>query len=132
MNGEHEQKDTIQIDVFEPDHAARTESAIFLATKKAMKVNGLHFCSICNSEVEVEYHHRFVEWCFTNAIDWDLWRRMILNPDLVVPIRSFAGMEEENPKWEIIQVPARNTLAFRIGTIVATEQLVLDYADQPL
>lgn len=121
MNGEHEQKETIRLDIFEPGHEKRTESAIFAATKKALKAAGVDYCAICNSRVEVEYHHRFAEWCYTNAIDWHLWRAMMLDPTIQVPIRSYAGMDGDTPKWEVIQVPASKTLAFRIGYNVRGE-----------
>lgn len=121
MSGEHEQKETLRIDIFEPDHVKRTESAVFTATKRAMKATGATYCAICHSELEIEYHHRFVEWCYTNAIDWRLWRAMMLDPSLLIRIRSYAGMDGIRPKWQVKTVPATETMIFRIGKLVASE-----------
>lgn len=68
-NNEHENVDTFREDVFRPDHALRKESRQFLATKAQGHAQGIP-CAISGQLVDVEYHHCFCEWSYTNAVDW--------------------------------------------------------------
>lgn len=58
---EHLVHETITISVYYPDHAPRTESAIFAATKRYWHKAGAR-CLVCGTDQKVEIHHRFVEW----------------------------------------------------------------------
>jgi hypothetical protein len=67
---EHELRETIVIDVYYPDHPPRTESHVFVATKKHWRALGCR-CGVCGTDKKVEIHHRFIEWADTEGIDWD-------------------------------------------------------------
>ena len=76
MSGEHLQKQTLTIEVFAPDHPDRTESPVFKATRdKLIKNNPNAKCYIgnahCDHDHPLELHHSLVEWCDSNAVDWD-------------------------------------------------------------
>ena len=66
---EHAHHDTITEDIFYPDHPPRTESATFVATKKAGHAAQIP-CAITGQTVKVEYHHVWCEWAFSGAVDW--------------------------------------------------------------
>lgn len=70
-SNEHELKATFHEDVFYPNHATRKESATFRHTKLAMKASGHYTCAVCGDDKTVEDHHRFFEWAYSDAIDWD-------------------------------------------------------------
>lgn len=67
---EHEQHETLQVDIFYPDHPPRTESATFRATKAAGHAEKLP-CAISGQPVQTEYHHLFCEWAYSGAVDWE-------------------------------------------------------------
>lgn len=74
--GEHEQRMTISIDVFVPDHPDRTESPIFRHTRdKLIKDNSMAVCEVNNADCDhdhpLELHHDMVEWCDSEGVDWD-------------------------------------------------------------
>lgn len=66
---EHELRETIVVDVYYPDHPPRTESHVFVATKKHWHAMGCQ-CGVCGTDKQVEIHHRFIEWADTEGIDW--------------------------------------------------------------
>ena len=67
----HEQKQTLKVDVYIPDHPDRTESPIFSATRrKLIEKNPDACCYICGSKDQLELHHQHVEWCDSNAVNW--------------------------------------------------------------
>ncbi len=68
---EHELKETLSEDVYYPDHEARTESPTFRATKRDMDAAGMNVCAVCGDTDKVQWHHRFIEWAFANAVDWE-------------------------------------------------------------
>lgn len=68
---EHEFKETLSEDVFYPDHEARKESPTFRKTKRLMKASGMSICAVCGNPDTVEWHHRFVEWAFSDAINFE-------------------------------------------------------------
>lgn len=76
--GEHAIHETIAIDVFYPDHPPRTESAVFVATKKHWHAAGA-VCCVCGTPHAVEIHHRFIEWADSDGVDWA--RVRALHPD---------------------------------------------------
>lgn len=72
---EHEQTETLHLEVFYPAHEPRTESSIFEETKRRGKSDGL-VCCICGAEPE--YHHALVEWAFSEDVDWVLLKQIAL------------------------------------------------------
>lgn len=78
--GEHEQKLTIQVDVFIPDHPDRTESGIFRAARnKLIANNPAAKCWVdLGCEGDLELHHFHVEWCDADGVDWE--RMKVLHP----------------------------------------------------
>jgi hypothetical protein len=73
---EHEQKLTVSIDVFVPDHPDRTTTPIFSATrKKLIGDNPDAKCWVdnghCDYEHPLELHHALVEWCDSDGVDWE-------------------------------------------------------------
>lgn len=71
MDNEHEFKATLSEDVFYPNHERRTESKTFRKTKRLMVASGMACCAICGDTEKVQWHHRFIEWAFSDAIDFD-------------------------------------------------------------
>lgn len=75
ISGEHELKSTLSVDVYAPDHPDRTGTPIFDATRKKLigdnagtkcEFNNHH----CDLDHPLELHHKHVEWCRSNSIDW--------------------------------------------------------------
>ena len=80
--GEHEQRLTIAVDVFIPDHPDRSESPIFRAThRKLIGGNPDARCFIdnehCDREHPLELHHQHVEWCDSLGVDWTRVARLV-------------------------------------------------------
>lgn len=73
---EHEETETLHLEIFYPDHETRTESSTFEETKRKGKAEGL-VCCICGDPAP-EFHHAFVEWAFSNAVDWSLLKQIAL------------------------------------------------------
>lgn len=68
--GEHEQRLTLSVDIFVPDHPDRTTTPIFAATRrKLIEHNPDACCYICGTTEGLELHHR-IEWCDSNAVDF--------------------------------------------------------------
>lgn len=59
---EHEQKLTLSVDIFYPDHEPRTESALFARTKHHLVKVLDTPCWICGSKDQREVHHFHAEW----------------------------------------------------------------------
>lgn len=79
IDGEHEFKEDIQVDIYYPNHSQRTESNLFVRTKHHL-VDVLDTpCWICGSKDKREVHHFHCEWAFGNAVDWDQMKTM--HPD---------------------------------------------------
>lgn len=73
---EHEQKRTMSIDVFIPDHPDRTNTPIFVATRRLLIVqNPYAKCEVdnghCDHDNPLELHHSRLEWCDSLAVDWE-------------------------------------------------------------
>lgn len=74
---EHEQKLTVSVDVFVPDHPDRTETPIFAkARRQLISGNPNACCYICGGKENLELHHDIVEWCDADGIDWDKMRSL--------------------------------------------------------
>lgn len=69
--GEHNLRQTLNVDVWYPDHPPRTESTTFAATRRKLIESGLGECYICGCKDDLEAHHWHVEWAFAEAVDWD-------------------------------------------------------------
>lgn len=80
--GEHEQKLTITVDIFVPNHPDRTTSPIFRATRKKL-ITAESKCWIdnphCQLDLPLELHHEHVEWCDSLGVDWE--RVALIAPD---------------------------------------------------
>ena len=68
---EHAQKRTLHEVVITPDHANRTESAEFRASKERLKADGHHRCYVCGTGENIQIHHHAVEWSLSAVADWD-------------------------------------------------------------
>lgn len=76
VENEHEQRETIEIDLFYPDHPPRTESALFRRTKHHL-INVLDTpCWVCGTKKDREVHHFHAEWADSEGIDWDKMRAL--------------------------------------------------------
>jgi hypothetical protein len=75
---EHELRETLVIDIFYPDHPPRTESAVFIATKKHWHALGAK-CGVCGTPEKIEIHHKYIEWADSEGVDWD--KAKALHPD---------------------------------------------------
>ncbi len=65
----HEDRRTLAEDIYYPDHPPRTESHVFVATKKAGHAQRIP-CAISGQVDGTEYHHVFNEWAFSAGVDW--------------------------------------------------------------
>ena len=82
--GEHEQRETISIDIFVPDHPDRTESPQFRRARALLIGNNPNACcEVCakkdSPDSPLELHHDIVEWCDAEGVDWD--RMRVMYPD---------------------------------------------------
>jgi hypothetical protein len=74
---EHEFKQTVQIDVYYPEHPPRKESRLFKKTKHHLIAVLNTPCWICGDRSEArEVHHFHAEWADSEAIDWDKMRML--------------------------------------------------------
>lgn len=75
VNEDHEEKETIVVDVNLPGHGARVTTPLFSRSREeAIKEFGDR-CFMCNRTSEeagepIEWHHVFVERCLAEAVDW--------------------------------------------------------------
>lgn len=67
----HEFKETVTVDVWYPDHPPRKESDTFSKSRHKVIVENDTPCYVCGSKDKRELHHYFVEWAFSEAVDWD-------------------------------------------------------------
>lgn len=69
---EHEQRLTLSVDIFIPDHPDRSNTPIFEATRrKIISHNSEARCWICGTKEGLELHHNFIEWCDSDGVDWE-------------------------------------------------------------
>jgi len=71
---EHRVRETLHVDIYYPDHEERSESSVFRDTKEAGHTQGLR-CAF-SGQPSPEYHHLFIEWADTNAVDWELVKQI--------------------------------------------------------
>jgi hypothetical protein len=87
---EHEQKLTLSVDIYYPDHEPRTESSLFARTKHHLVKVLDTPCWICGSKDQREVHHFHAEWADAEGIDWD--RMRVLHPNF--PWSTFTKAED--------------------------------------
>ena len=69
---EHEERITILVDVFVPDHPDRTNTPIFAHSRRVLIANNPHACcEVCGIKEDLELHHEHVEWCDSDGVDWE-------------------------------------------------------------
>ncbi len=68
---EHEVKETIEIDVYYPDHCKREASDLFERSRHHLIDELDTPCFICGSKENRELHHYYVEWAAADSIDWN-------------------------------------------------------------
>lgn len=73
---EHEQRETLEVDIFYPDHEPRTESPLFRRTKHDLIVVRNTPCWVCGTFDNREVHHFHAEWADADGIDWDRMRTL--------------------------------------------------------
>lgn len=73
---EHEERMTIAVDFFYPDHPPRKESALFSRTKHHLVAELDTPCWVCGSKDKREVHHFHAEWADSEGIDWDRMRAL--------------------------------------------------------
>ena len=127
VKNEHEDKRTLSEDVFYPGHEPRTESATFRETKRAGKKAGER-CAVSGVAEGVEYHHVFVEWAFSDAIDWHAVKDIALGLVTRLPVLD---LETDAPTAQLY--PVEQSLIYAI--IQITRARGFDWAafdpDQP-
>lgn len=67
---EHVMTRTLHEVVITPDHAKRTESAEFRASKERLRADGHYQCWVCGSTENLQVHHFGIEWSLANVADW--------------------------------------------------------------
>jgi hypothetical protein len=73
---EHTQPETIHFSINYPDHAPRTESALFRATKHHLVKVLDTPCWVCGTKEGREVHHFHIEWADSEGVDWEKMRAL--------------------------------------------------------
>ena len=96
---EHEEKITVSVDVFVPDHPDRTSTPIFAHARRVLiSQNPKAVCEInLNCEGGLELHHSWVEWCDSDGVDWEKVK-------LDVPEFDWASFDPSKPETFIDSV----------------------------
>jgi hypothetical protein len=76
IKNEHEEKGTIHFDICYPNHAPRTESALFRATKHHLVKVLDTPCWVCGTKEKREVHHFHIEWADSEGVDWEKMRAL--------------------------------------------------------
>lgn len=79
ITNEHEFKESLVVDIFYPNHHPRKESNLFARTKHKMIDVEDTPCFVCGSKELREVHHFHLEWAFSDAVDWDIMKK--IHPD---------------------------------------------------
>lgn len=105
---EHEVKSTLIDDSFTEDHAQRTDSPTFTATKRTLQGSR---CCISGHTEQVEQHHTTLEWSLQFGVDWpsvkgialgEIKELPVLDPETDEPTGETAPVEGFLI-WEILQ-----------------------------
>jgi hypothetical protein len=79
VKGEHFVHESIEIDIFYPDHPPRTESKLFARTKHHLVAVLDTPCWVCGCKEKREVHHFHAEWADSDGIDWE--KMKVNHPD---------------------------------------------------
>lgn len=71
MTAEHAENRVLHDFAVDPDHADRSDSPEFNASKKRLSEDGHYKCYVCGSDQNIQIHHYHCEWMFANVADWD-------------------------------------------------------------
>jgi hypothetical protein len=110
---EHEFIETIKEDYYYPDHAPRSETSVFRKTKHDGKAANLK-CAISGTSVDLEYHHVFAEWAFTDAIDWAMVKKIATGEVKTLPVLD---LKTDLPTSETF--PVEQSLIWAITQLMA-------------
>jgi len=104
---EHEKKATLSEDTFYPDHEVRKESALFVRTKKEMRAECFDACSVCGDTEQLEFHHRFFEWAYQHAINWQWIKDVATNKTDVMwshKLTCVVPIPKKHLIWDLIRL----------------------------
>lgn len=90
---EHEQRETLTIDIEYPDHAQRTESPEFAANKRTLVTKLDTPCFCCGGKEHREVHHFICEYAEADWADWDKVFKLVHHFD----IYGFAAQLGDKP-----------------------------------
>ena len=68
---EHVEQRTLHEIVITPEHAQRTESSEFRATKERLRTDGHYRCWVCGTTEDLQVHHFGIEWSLAGIANWD-------------------------------------------------------------
>jgi hypothetical protein len=103
----HDEKETLEVDVLLPAHAARKSTTLFIHTRDRLIQRAGGRCWNCGATAEesghpLEAHHYPVERCFAEAglVDWDLVRAQCLAGDYGPYAQGFDWTGFDPARWE--------------------------------
>ena len=105
---EHEDKRVISEDILYPDHPPRKESTTFRHTKQMGHAAKLP-CAISGVTEKTEYHHLFLEWAFSDAVDWEIVKGVATGAITDLPVLD---LETDQPTGKTYK--ARSSLLWAI------------------
>lgn len=109
---EHAFKSTLHESVFYPNHPSpRTESSTFRHMKKDEKSHETR-CCISGQLTDIEYHHIFCEWAWSDGVDWHVVHGIALGLITHLPVLDLVTDQptdelypvEQSLIWMIIQI----------------------------
>lgn len=112
---EHEEHRSLTEDIFYPDHSPRKESHTFVQTKHKGHSDGLR-CAISGRKDKVEYHHVFIEWAFSDAVDWVMVKDIALGKVKELPVLD---LDTDQPDSTGETYPVEQSLIYSITKITA-------------
>lgn len=127
--GEHEFKMHIDVDIFYPEHPPRTESRVFVHTKKHWHDAG-SVCRVCETPNDIEIHHKFIEWADADGVDWDKvraahidfdWSKFTESADFIDSVYNTEPLCEKHHR-----APAPHGIHFTPGPIHQMQQYKKD------
>jgi len=104
----HEMRRRIEEDTFYPDHPPRHESVVFQHTKAEGHKRQLP-CAISGQRAGTEYHHLFVEWAYSSAIDWPCVKAIATGEITELPVLDLVT---DQPTGETY--PAKHSLVWMV------------------
>lgn len=90
-------------DEFYPDHPnPRAESGVFRHMKQSEKALGTR-CCISGQSADVEYHHVFCEWAWSDAVDWHQVHGIALGIITHLPVLDLVTDQPTNELYPVEQ-----------------------------